>query len=582
MNPSRPLRPLLAGAALAAALAAAAPAIAAPAQSAAVDEGASSALAAALRARLDGDRSGACWAAALIDGERVQRAFACVDPRQAARIGPDAAFEIGSISKTMTAALLAELIRAGRASLDDPLADYLPAGARVPAFEGRPIRLRDVVTHRSGLPALPPGVALDPADPYARLDIATLVGALAKVELSAPPGRDFAYSNYAMMLLSYAVAHRAGTDYETLLRQGLLQPLGMRGAYVDRAPEGVRAVAGRLPNGQATPAWRFGADLAGVGGVRATLDDMVRYAQAGLAREAAPGEDAIAAVQRTLQPLPGQPPMGMNWMLLEHGGRTLAEHAGGTGGFSSYLALDRARGRAVVLLSDTSLSATGGLAGFGRHLLDPDFPAERARKAATPDAAVLDGLAGDYSLAGLPTTLRRRGGALTVQAQGQPEFELGYDDHGDFYPLQFDALLRPLRGADGRYGFVWNQGGGSVAAQRSAPAATSAPAEAGSSKAVPSKAASAKAAPAPATQRLGDFVGDYPLAPGFVLSIGERDGALYAQATGQGALRLIADGADRFRTEGVDARIAFERGGDGKIAGLTLHQNGQAIHAPRR
>nr|WP_175429054.1 hypothetical protein [Lysobacter enzymogenes] len=147
-------------------------------------------------------------------------------------------------------------------------------------------------------------------------------------------------------------------------------------------------------------------------------------------------------MQRTLQPLPGQPPMGMNWMLLEHGGRTLAEHAGGTGGFSSYLALDRARGRAVVVLSDTSLSATGGLAGFGRHLLDPDFPAERARKAATPDAALLDRLAGDYSLAGLPTTLRRRGGALTVQAQGQPEFELGYDDHGDFYPLQFDALLR--------------------------------------------------------------------------------------------------------------------------------------------
>lgn len=572
MNPSRPFRPVAACAALAAALVATACAASAPA--AAAGEAPPTALAAALRARLDGDRSGACWAAALIDGERVQRAYACVDPRQVSRIGPDAAFEIGSISKTMTAALLAELIRTGRASLDDPLADYLPAGARVPAFEGRPIRLRDVVTHRSGLPALPPGVALDPADPYARLDIAALVGALARVELSAPPGRDFAYSNYAMMLLSYAVAHRAGSDYETLLRQGLLQPLGMRGAYVDRRPEGVREVAGRLPNGQATPAWRFGADLAGVGGVRATLDDMVRYAQAGLALAPATGEDApaVAAVQQTLQALPGEPPMGMNWMLLEHDGRTLAEHAGGTGGFSSYLALDRSRGRAVVVLSDTSLTATGGLAGFGRHLLDPSFPAERARKPAKPDAALLDRLAGDYSLAGLATTLRRRGDALTVQAQGQPEFELGYDDHGDFYPLQFDALLRPVRGGDGRDAFVWNQGGGSMAAQRSAPAAAP-PANA---------AANAAPAPAPAAQRLGDFVGDYPLAPGFVLAIRERDGALYAQATGQGALRLLAEGAERFRTEGVDARIEFQRGGDGKIVALTLHQNGQALHAPRR
>src|SRR5688572_10529259 len=108
--------------------------------------------------RLAGDRTGACMAVAVVDAGKVARSFRCADATGPARIGPDSAFEIGSVSKTMMATLLADLIVAGKASLDDPLADYLPEGTAVPAFEGKPILLRHVVTHTSGLPALPPGV----------------------------------------------------------------------------------------------------------------------------------------------------------------------------------------------------------------------------------------------------------------------------------------------------------------------------------------------------------------------------------------------------------------------------------------
>jgi len=236
--------------------------------------------------RLKGDRTGANLAVAYIEGEQVARAFvAAGEGPKALRIGPDSAFEIGSVSKTMTAALLAELILRGEASLDDPLSSWLPEGTRVPDFEGQAILLRHIVTHTSGLPVLPSRMPLtDLSNPYAGLTEANLLASLEDVELSAPPGTQYAYSNFAAMLLSYALAKRADTDLETFLRDRLFVPLGMDGAYVEKQPEGVDAAAGHTPQDRRpTPPWFFPTNLSGAGGVRATLDDMVRYVQAQLA-----------------------------------------------------------------------------------------------------------------------------------------------------------------------------------------------------------------------------------------------------------------------------------------------------------
>src|SRR5690606_8183200 len=142
--------------------------------------------------------------------------------------------------------------------LDDPLSDWLPGDTDVPAFEGQRILLRHLVTHTSGLPALPSRMApADPADPYADLTPRDLLASLGDATLSRAPGSRFEYSNFASMVLSYAVARRAGLDMETLLRQALFDPLGMEGAYVARRPDGVRAATGHAANGLPTPAWTF-------------------------------------------------------------------------------------------------------------------------------------------------------------------------------------------------------------------------------------------------------------------------------------------------------------------------------------
>ena len=115
---------------------------------------------AALEQRFKGDRTGACVAAGVIDDGTIATAYYCADPNSERPYDEHTAFEIGSITKTMTAALLAEFVARGEIALNDPIAKLLPPGTRVPSFNGREINVSEIVTHTSGLPGdsrqLPP------------------------------------------------------------------------------------------------------------------------------------------------------------------------------------------------------------------------------------------------------------------------------------------------------------------------------------------------------------------------------------------------------------------------------------------
>jgi serine-type D-Ala-D-Ala carboxypeptidase/endopeptidase len=524
-------------------------------------------LRAALERRFKDDRTGACVAAAVLDKGTTASAYVCAKIQRP--YDKRTAFEIGSCSKPMTAALLAELIALGEVTLDDPIAKLLPAGTSVPSYDGRQITIRDIVTHTSGLPSFPPQWwrTADRNNPYAGLSERDLLDALAATKLTRAPGSQWEYSNFATMVLSYALAKRSRKDFETLLRERLLTPLGMNDTYVGKRPPHVRLAQGHLSNGLPTGPWDFPVDMAGVGGVRATLPDMMRYLEGQLGTRDSAITPALARTQQEVARVSGHT-MGMNWEILSSAkianGRTIVMHGGGTGGYTSFVAFDHAAKRAVVLLSDTALGTVGGLRQLGLHLLDPSLLTGAPRFAVTADAKLIDALVGRYRLQnGHGIELRHKGNALTSQPDREREFELGYDSAGDFYPLRFDALLRPKRKADGTYTFTWFQLGGALEAVRISP---------------PAPAADKWT---PAEGDLKEYEGNYPLWSAYALRVFSTGARLFVQGTNQRSLEVAPVEKDIFVAESVGLEIKFERDTAGKVIALTHKQGGQVLRGER-
>jgi CubicO group peptidase (beta-lactamase class C family) len=85
-----------------------------------------------------------------------------------------------------------------------------------------------------------------------------------------------------------------------------------------------------------------------------------------------------------------------------------------------------------------------------------------------------------------------------------------------------------------------------------------------------------------AEEALDAYAGEYALAPTAVLKVARQGNRLTAQLTGQPAFRIYPEAENRFYYRVVDAQLFFDRDGDGKVTGLTLHQNGQKLKAPRK
>jgi hypothetical protein len=81
---------------------------------------------------------------------------------------------------------------------------------------------------------------------------------------------------------------------------------------------------------------------------------------------------------------------------------------------------------------------------------------------------------------------------------------------------------------------------------------------------------------------LANYVGNYELAPNFILTITQEGDQLFAQATGQQKLELQATSNTRFKTKGIDAEIEFKKNAEGKTESLTLFQGGQEIPAKKQ
>lgn len=260
-------------------------------------------------------------------------------------------WEIGSITKTFTAMLLAIYVQRGLVHYDDPLQKYVPRGVTVPSYKGRRITLIDLATHTSGLPK-------DPRLGGRRhLSVEQMYKFTNSYKLTRAPGTRFEYSNWGFALLAHALMRATGRDYEQLVEGDICLPLGLIDTRIDLTEDELaREAQGYSPAGMPrphdNPTWPA---FNGAGALRSTMDDMMRYLGYNLGRANSTLNNLLPDLQRRWHAggMPGTF-VGLAWQMMPMRGteHTIIWKNGAASGFFSYIGFVRETGTGVVVIAN--------------------------------------------------------------------------------------------------------------------------------------------------------------------------------------------------------------------------------------
>jgi CubicO group peptidase (beta-lactamase class C family) len=361
-------------------------------------------------------------------------------------------FEIGSITKTFTALVLADMVARGEIRYDDPVAKLLPATVRVPTRKGHQITLLDLATQSSGLPYMPSNLRpKDAANPFADYTTDLMYEFLLSYKLTRDIGSQYEYSNYGVGLLGHALALRAGLDLETLYRRRILDSLRMpdtRIALTQSMRE--RLALGHGAKGEVVTNWDFGA-LGGAGALRSTATDMLTYLAANLVADVDSTRGPLAPAMhathiRRREAGSTQMGIGLAWHLATRpDGGTIVWHNGGTGGYRTFSGYDAGRRTGVVVLTNSNISADD----IGFHLLSPAIPLRPPqlpsivmRKEISLPGAILDRYVGEYELArSFHIVVTRGADGLIIEPTGQGRVPIFAESETEFFLKLVDALI---------------------------------------------------------------------------------------------------------------------------------------------
>jgi CubicO group peptidase (beta-lactamase class C family) len=266
-------------------------------------------------------------------------------------------FELGSITKTFTATLLAYYVNEGKISLTDPITKYLPDSlARNPQLQR--ITLVNLSNHTSGLPSLPDNfnkqLGYDKLNPYQNYTKQLLFAYLKNCTLNSKPGENYAYSNLAVGLLGIILEKVSGKNFEQMVSEIICGPLQMKSTVQHLYPiMSTRFTSVYDDDGLLTPAWDFDA-LASCGSLRSTVNDLLLYTKANMTA----GESKLSkAFELTHQiTYNNDAKVGLAWHLINVDGISYYFHNGGTYGSSSFLAYNTQKNIAVIILSNAVAS----------------------------------------------------------------------------------------------------------------------------------------------------------------------------------------------------------------------------------
>ena len=300
----------------------------------------------------------------------------------ATTVNENTLFDIGSITKTFTTTILADMVNNGTVKLDDPIEKYLPPTVRVPTYNGNKITLEDLATHTSGLPDYPPRVSnftniiSEIMYPSTRQ---LLYESLSNITLTSAPGSNYSYSDMGMALLGDILASKADIPYEQLVIDKILNVLGMNSTRITLADNILlsRLASGHLNSTEIPPALpnpAFPLGLAPAGSLHSSASDLVKYLSANMGLVKTILDDAMQDSHK-IRLYTNQSGVegydvyiGLGWFTTTNFGSQIIWHNGEVLGYNAFAGFNPTTQRGVVILASTMIQGIDvANIGFGPH-----------------------------------------------------------------------------------------------------------------------------------------------------------------------------------------------------------------------
>ena len=276
-------------------------------------------------------------------------------------------FDVGSVTKTFVATVLADLVNQGVVKLSDPLEMYLPSNVTVPSYNGSKITLGDLATHTSGLPYWPSGWIWNKY--YTTQQVYEF---LSNSTFEDEPGTVAKYSNIGMGMVGQAISLKMGVPLIQLIEDRILNVLGMNSTGFAMNKTGIlipqdiksRFAAGHMVGNESKLVF-LPQEVQAAGAMYSTANDLLKYVSANLGLIDAKINSAMEETHSIRYPfyelqVPFPDPSGnestpyayegLSWFSTTNLGTQVVWHNGGIDGYSSFVGFNPDKQIGLVIL----------------------------------------------------------------------------------------------------------------------------------------------------------------------------------------------------------------------------------------
>jgi CubicO group peptidase (beta-lactamase class C family) len=490
-----------------------------------------------------------------------RQAFGMADMEHNVAMTPEHVFEIGSITKQITAVCILMLMEQGKLSLDDPITKFIEDYPT----HGHTITVHHLLTHTSGIKSY---TGMEKWGKRWREDMTPkeMIDFFKNEPMDFAPGEKWEYNNSAYFILGYIIEKVSGITYPEFLEKNIFTPLNMKSSYYGSRS---RIIPNRAMGYQKSKEFQNAEYLShtqpfAAGSIMSTVDDLFTWHQAVQANKLVKKESIQKAF--TNYKLNNGKPIhyGYGWGLNEINGSSTLEHSGGIFGYVTngiYLPKEDVF---VAVFSNCNCNPPGEVSTRVAALVIGKPYAEPVAKLKLDDAYAKS-LTGVYDFEDESSRIiTLEDGQFFSQRIGSGKFKIYPQDKSTFV---FDTGLSSLHFATDKAGVkevLFKNRREVVKGIKT-------------NKPIP-----ARTEISVSTEVMKQYAGVYEIQPGFDLTITLEDGHLMSQATGQAKVEIFPESQTKFFLKVVDAQLEFISDGDGKYNSLILYQGGRQIEGKRK